>query len=116
MLFTQRRMRDFNSFPKDIVRSSKVLDNEVHYCRGCKCKRRRLYYDCDFYYVYYRKCVCDEYRNRVAAFEHTAENRRLPTGHINIDGVEIHANCHYVYLRPDPFREKIFQLICYCNM
>lgn len=111
-------MRDFNSFPKDIVGFSKVLDNEVHYSRGCKCKRRRLqYHEWDFYYIYYRKCVCGEYRNMLSAFEHTAENRRLPTGHINIDGVDIHADahCHYVYLTKKPFGEKIFELICHCN-
>lgn len=109
-------MRDFNSIPEDIVRSSAVLDKEVHYSRGCRCKRRRLYYVSYFVYVYYRKCVCGEYRNRLAAFEHTAENRRLPTGHINIDGVDIHADaeCHYEYPKSQP-SGKIFRLICYCN-
>lgn len=116
-MYTQRRMQDFNLFPKDIVRSSAVLDNEVHYSRGCRCKRRRLYHVSDFVYVYYRKCVCGEYRNMLNAFEHTAENRPLPTGHINIDGVDIHADahCHYVYLTKKPFGEKIFQLECHCN-
>lgn len=96
VLYTQRRMRDFSSFSKDIVCSSKVLDNEDHYSTGCRCKRRRLYHVSNFVYVYYRKCVCGEYRNMLNAFEHTAENRPLPTGHINIDGVDIHANaqCH----------------------
>lgn len=110
-------MQDFNLFPKDIVRSSAVLDNEVHYSRGCRCKRRRLYHVSDFVYVYYRKCVCGEYRNMLNGFEHTAENRPLPTGHINIDGVDIHADahCHYVYLTKKLFGEKIFQLECHCN-
>lgn len=118
-LYTQRRMRDFNLFPRDIVRSSAVLDNEVHYSRGCMCKRRRLKHVSDFVYVYYRVCVCGKYRNRRGPFEHTAENRLLPTGHIIIDGVDIHANahCHYVYLTEEHFGEEIlvFQLKCHCN-
>lgn len=88
---------DFNSFPEDIVCSSKGLDNEIHYSKECKCKRRRLYHVWIFVYVYYRICFCGKYRNRLSPFEHTAENRPLPTGHINIDEVDIHANahCHY---------------------
>lgn len=108
---------DFNSFPEDIVRSSAVLDNEIHYRRGCKCKRRRLYHVSDFVYVYYRICVCGKYRNRRGPYEHTAENRPLPTGHINIDGVDIHAhsNCHYEYVKSQPSGTKKNLMYCYCN-
>lgn len=110
-------MQDFNLIPEDIVRSSEVLDNEIHYRSGCKCKRRRLHHDGEFYYLYYRICVCGEYLNRLSPFEHTAENRRLPIGHINIDGVDIHGNahCHYKYLKSQPSGNKVFRLICYCD-
>lgn len=108
---------DFNPFPEDIVRSSEGLGNEIHNSRHCKCKRRRLKYDFEYYYVYYRKCVCRKYRNRFGAFKSTVENELLPKNHINIDGVDIHANahCHYEYQDFRYSRKRKFLLYCHCD-
>lgn len=103
-------MWDFNLFLKYIVCFLVVLDNEVYYFRGCRCKCCCLYYVLDFVYVYYRKCVCGEYCNMFNVFEYIVENCLLFIGYINIDGVDIYVDvyCYYVYLIKKFFGEKIF--------
>lgn len=108
----------FSYFAEDIVKSSKVLDNEFHIHRDCMCERRLLYHGGRLYYIFYRKCVCGEYTNRFSLFEHTTDWSHLPTGHVKNEGIDIHEddreNCTYEY--PDIWGgQKKFSLQCYCG-
>lgn len=104
----------FSFFLEDITTSSKVLDNEIHEDKGCKCKRRRLYHNDNFYYIFYRKCVCGNYNNRLAP----TDLSELPAGHISTEGIDIHGNasCTYEYVNVRGGRvRKNFVLHCYCG-
>lgn len=108
----------FSYFPEDIITSSEVLDNEVHKHRDCKCTRRLLYHDDRLYYIFYRKCVCGEYPNRFALFEHTIDWSHLPIDHIKNEGIDIHGdeNCIYKYVNVwGGHLQKKFSLQCYCG-
>lgn len=104
----------FSFFSEDITTSSKVLDNEIHEDKGCKCKRRRLYHNDNLYYIFYRKCVCGNYNNRLAP----TDLSELPAGHISTEGIDIHGNasCTYEYVNVWGGRvRKNFVLHCYCG-
>lgn len=102
----------FSFFPEDIITSLKVLDNEIHEDNGCKCKRRRLYHHDNLYYIFYRKCVCGNYYNRLAP----TDLSELPAGHISTEGIDIHGNasCTYEYVNVWGGRTN-FVLHCYCG-
>lgn len=104
----------FSFFSEDITTSSKVLDNEIHEDKGCKCKRRRLYHNDNLYYIFYRKCVCGNYNNMLAP----TDLSELPAGHISTEGIDIHGNasCTYEYVNIWGGRvRKNFVLHCYCG-
>lgn len=102
----------FSNFQGDIVTSSKVLDNETHTNKGCKCKRRRLYHNDRRYTIFYRKCVCGNYKDRLAP----TDLSELPAGDISMEGIDIHEDvgCKYEYVKV--WEEgKNFVLRCYCG-
>lgn len=99
-------------FPDDIVTSSKVLDDEIHEDRDCKCERRCLHYDNYRYYIFYRNCVCGKYNSEFVP----PDLSDLPVGHINKEGIDIHghASCTYEYVYLWTGKKK-FVLRCYCD-
>lgn len=64
----------------DIIASSEVLNNEIHKNSECTCERRCLIYNGNFYYIFYRRCFCRIYNDRIAP----NEGSELPAGHIQI--------------------------------
>lgn len=99
-------------FQEDIVSSSKVLDDEIHEDGGCKCERRRLNHNDNLYYIFYRKCVCGKYYNKLAP----TDLSELPADHISTEGIDIHgdASCRYEYVNIWGGRRN-FVLHCYCG-
>lgn len=104
----------FSSFEEniDIIASSKVLNNEIHKNSECTCKRRCLRYNGYFYYIFYRRCFCGIYNDRIAP----NEGSELPAGHIQMEGIDIHGNahCRYEYPTVRGWQTK-FVLHCHCG-
>lgn len=96
----------------DIIASSEVLNNEIHRNSECTCKRRCLRYNGYFYYIFYRRCFCGIYNDRIAP----NEGSELPAGHIQMEGIDIHGNAHCRYEYPTVRGwQKKFVLHCHCG-
>lgn len=96
----------------DIIASSEVLNNEIHKNSECTCERRCLIYNGNFYYIFYRRCFCGIYNDRIAP----NEGSELPAGHIQMEGIDIHGNahCRYEYPTVRGWQTK-FVLHCHCG-
>lgn len=83
----------FSFFLEDIIIFLKVLDNEIYEDKGCKCKCCCLYYNDNFYYIFYRKCVCGNYNNRLVLIDLL----ELFVGYISMEGIDIYGNVSCIY-------------------